>query len=158
MHSVLIRLRARATRAHLLAVAAATVAVSLSIVLTLAQPRAGSQRAPVPPASWVARQLQAWSGNPHGQTSSPASYASVLCVGSTAYVSVHLISDQPAAHHLPDGLLAGCRVLDMDRGTASPMTGPGPDSAPSPCTTSVRGTTKWLSTSTPCQGLALPTT
>ena len=91
MHSVLIRLRARATRAHLLAVAAATVAVSLSIVLTLASTaQAHNEPRYLQPAS-VTQPLQAWSGNPHGQTSSPASYASVLCVGSTAYVSVHLI-------------------------------------------------------------------
>ncbi len=91
MHSVLIRLRARATRAHLLAAAAATVAVSLSIVLTLASTaQAHNEPWYVQPAS-VTQPLQAWSGSPHGQTSSPASYASVLCVGSTAYVGVHLI-------------------------------------------------------------------
>jgi hypothetical protein len=91
MGSFLIRLRARASRAHLLAVASATVAVSLGIVLALTS-TAQAHNAPwyLQPAS-VTQPLQAWSGNPHGQTSSPASYASVLCVGSTAYVSVHLI-------------------------------------------------------------------
>jgi hypothetical protein len=57
------------------------------------QHRTGQQRARVAPAGsgYPAAAGPAWSGNPDGQTSSPASYASVLCVGSTAYVSEHLI-------------------------------------------------------------------
>jgi hypothetical protein len=91
MRTFLTRLRARARRAHLLAVAAAAVAVSLGIVLTLASTaQAHSESSYLQPAP-VTQPLQAWSGNPDGQTSSPASYASVLCVGSTAYIGVHLI-------------------------------------------------------------------
>ena len=91
MRSLLNRLRARAGRAHLLAVASATVAVSLGIVLTLSSTaQAHNQPWYLQPAP-VTQPLQAWSGNAHGQTSSPASYASVLCVGSTAYIGIHLI-------------------------------------------------------------------
>ena len=91
MRSLLNRLRARAGRAHLLAVASATVAVSLGIVLTLTSTaQAHNEPWYLQPAS-VIQPLQAWSGNPDGQTNSPASYASVLCLGSTAYISEHLI-------------------------------------------------------------------
>jgi hypothetical protein len=91
MRSFLIRLRARASWARLLAVASATVAVSLGIVLTFTSTaQAHNESWYLEPAA-VTQPLQAWSGNPDGQTSSPASYASVLCIGSTAYISVHLI-------------------------------------------------------------------
>jgi hypothetical protein len=91
MRTFLTGLHARASRAHLLAVASAVVAVSLGIVLTLTSTaQANNEPWYLQPAP-VTQPLQAWSGNPDGQTSSPASYASVLCVGSTAYVSEHLI-------------------------------------------------------------------
>ena len=91
MRTFLARLRARGSRAHLLAVASAAVAVSLGIVLTLTSTaQANNEPGWLQPAP-VTQPLQAWSGNPDGQTSSPASYASFLCVGSTAYVSEHLI-------------------------------------------------------------------
>jgi hypothetical protein len=91
MRSFLIRLRARPSRAHLLIVASATVALSVGIVLTLTSTaQANNEPWYLRPAPST-QQLQAWSGNPHGQTSAPASYASVVCTGSTAYVSVHLI-------------------------------------------------------------------
>jgi hypothetical protein len=91
MHSFRTRLRARASRAHLLAVALAAIAMSVGIVLTLtSSAQAYNEPWYLQPAP-VTQPLQAWSGNSDGQTSAPASYASVLCVGSTAYVSVHLI-------------------------------------------------------------------
>jgi hypothetical protein len=91
MRTFLARRHTRASRAHLLAVSSAAVAVSLGIVLTLTSTaRAYNEPWYLQPAP-VTQPLQAWSGNPDGQTSSPASYASVLCVGSTAYISDHLI-------------------------------------------------------------------
>ncbi len=91
MRTFLTRLRARTSRAHLLAVASAAVAVSLGIVLTLTSTaQAHNEPWYLQPAP-VTQPLQAWSGSPHGQTTAPASYTSVLCVGSTAYISVHLI-------------------------------------------------------------------
>jgi hypothetical protein len=88
MRTFLASLRARV---HLLAVASAAVAVSLGIVLTLTSTaQANNEPWYFQPAA-VTQPLQAWSGNPDGQTSSPASYASVLCVGSNAFISVHLI-------------------------------------------------------------------
>jgi hypothetical protein len=91
MRSFPIRLRARSNRPHLLIVASATVAASVGIVLTLTSTaQANNEPWYLHPAPST-QQLQAWSGNPHGQTSAPASYAFVVCTGSTAYVSVHLI-------------------------------------------------------------------
>ena len=91
MRTFLTRLRAPVSRAHLLAVASAAVAVSLGIVLAPTG-TAQAQNEPwyLQPAP-VTQPLQAWSGNPDGQTSSPASYAAVLCVGSTANISEHQI-------------------------------------------------------------------
>ena len=91
MRSFLTRRRARASRAHLLAVASAVVAVSLGIVLTFTSTAQAHNKLWYLQPAPVTQPLQAWSGNPDGQTSSPASYAAVLCVGSTAYVSEHLI-------------------------------------------------------------------
>ena len=91
MRFFLTRLRGRVTLAHLLAVAAGAVAVSLGIVLTLTgTAQADNEPWYLQPAPDT-QQLQAWSGNLQGQTAAPASYASALCVGSTLTVSVHLI-------------------------------------------------------------------
>ena len=91
MRTFLTRVRGRSSRAHLLAVASAAVAVSVGIVLTLTSTaQANNEPWWLQPAP-VTQPLQAWSGNPDGQTNSPASYASVLCLGSTAYISEHLI-------------------------------------------------------------------
>jgi hypothetical protein len=84
------RLRARARRPRLLAVASAAVLVSAGIVLA----PIGTAHAVNEP--WYdqpapdSQQLQAYSGNSQGQTAAPASYASVLCVGTTLTVSVNL--------------------------------------------------------------------
>src|ERR1700689_3345388 len=91
MRTFLTRRRARASRAHLLPAGSAVVALSLGIVLTVTSTaQAHNQLWFLQPAP-VTQPLQAWSGNPDGQTSSPASYASVLCIGSPAYIGVHLI-------------------------------------------------------------------
>jgi hypothetical protein len=96
MRSFLTCSRARGSRIRLLAAASAAVAASVAIVLTLTSTaQAHNEPWYLQPAP-ATQQLQPWSGSPDGQTSAPASYASVLCVGSTAYVSVHLIrTNQP---------------------------------------------------------------
>lgn len=91
MHFFLTRLRARVRLSHLLAAAAGAVAVSLGIVLTFTgTAQADNEPWYVQPAPG-SEQLAAYSGNEQGQTASPASYASALCVGSTLHVSFHLI-------------------------------------------------------------------
>ena len=157
MRTFLTRLRARASRAHLLAVASAAVAVSLGIVLTLTSTaQAHSKPWYLLPAA-VTQPLQAWSGNPDGQTSSPASYASVLCVGSTAYVSDHLIwtNQRRTIFQMVYALDAGSWTWTGDTFTTNRS---GTGGASSSWTTSVRETTRWISTSTPCRGPASPTT
>jgi len=96
MRSFLTRLRARAGRARLLAVASAAVAVSVYIVLAPASTaQAYNEPWYLQPAPDT-QQIQAWSGIPDGQTAAPASYATVVCVGSTLNISVHLIqTNQP---------------------------------------------------------------
>jgi len=78
-------------RPRWLAALSGTIAVAVAAVLTLT----GSAQANYVPAylqpAASTQQLQVWSGNSDGQTLSPASYAAVLCLASTAYVSVHLI-------------------------------------------------------------------
>ena len=91
MRFFLTRLRARVSRAHLLAVAAGAVAMTVGIVLALTGTAQASNEPWYLQPAPDTQQLQAWSGKPEGQTASPASYASVLCVGSTLNVSVHLI-------------------------------------------------------------------
>jgi hypothetical protein len=91
MRSFLTRWRTPTTRRHLLVAASGTAAASLALVLTLTgSARAGNEPSYLQPAPST-QQLQPWSGLPDGQVLSPASYAAAGCVGSTAYVSVHLI-------------------------------------------------------------------
>jgi hypothetical protein len=91
MRSFLIHRQIRTTRRRLLMAATATAAASAALVLALT----GNAQAHIEPSYLQpapdTQQLQAWAGTADGQTLSPASYAAVLCVGSTAYVSVHLI-------------------------------------------------------------------
>jgi hypothetical protein len=88
----LTRVRARFSLSRLLAAVAGAVAVSLGIVLMLTgTAQADNEPWYVQPAPG-SEQLTAYSGNDQGQTASPASYATALCVGSTLRVSLHLIS------------------------------------------------------------------
>jgi hypothetical protein len=91
MRSSLTQLRTRLMRPRWLAVVSGTTALTVGVVLTLISPaQARNEPAYLQPAPST-QQLQAWSGNSDGQTLSPASYAAVLCLGSTAYISVRLI-------------------------------------------------------------------
>jgi hypothetical protein len=88
--------RTRAIRRRVLVVGSGAAALSIGAVFTLT----GAAQAPgqsthfqpgyLKPAPY-SQPLQAWSGNVLGQTASPASNVSVLCHGTTAYVSVDLV-------------------------------------------------------------------
>jgi hypothetical protein len=110
MRSFLTRWRTLTTRRHLLVAASGTAAASVALVLTLTgSAQAGNEPPYLQPAPST-QQLQPWSGLPDGQTLSPASYAAVGCVGSTAYISVHLIlTNRPFTTFQP--------AYRLDRGT-----------------------------------------
>ena len=85
----------RARRRGGLVAVAASGAAALSMAAALAPTgaaQAHSQSTYLQPAAVYAQPLQAWSGTADGQTASPASYVAVLYNGSTASVTVHLIS------------------------------------------------------------------
>ena len=90
MRSFVTQLRTRIRARYLIAAVSGTAAVSVGLALALAGPAQAYYMPWYLQPAPSTQQLQAWSGNSDGQTLSPASYAAVLCVGSTAYVTIHL--------------------------------------------------------------------
>jgi hypothetical protein len=101
------------------AVALSTAALLMVPGVAQAQ-SARSVMLPVPAGSFLpsisAEQMQPWSGVSDGQTvNSDASYAGVLCVGSTVYVSLELAQTDLPNADFQHGLQAGRKRADPDR-------------------------------------------